>query len=260
LQNGWIVQSNGFKKYMRLGNPVTSVKRFSEWDADELIYLDISKDDTYDLNRDDIANPNRSSVLDIYADVAHYSFMPITFGGRIKSMKDAEDRIRIGADKVSINTLAIEKPEMITEIAKKFGSQCAVVSIDVKTIEGKKYVFSHCGRIETKVLVVDWAKKCQDLGAGELFINSIDMDGKRLGFDIELYQSLKDIKIPIIACGGAGEWEHFEEVLRNTDVDAVAAANIFQHVDQSMYLVRKYLHEQGCNVRPARSNSLLFQR
>lgn len=257
LQNGWIVQSIGFQKFLKLGNPVTAVKRFAEWDADELIYLDISKDSVYDLNRDDIASPNRSTILDIYKDVANYSFMPITFGGQIRTQEDVEDRLRVGADKISINTLAIEKPETISNLAKRYGSQCIVTSIDVKKVDSKRYVFSHGGKINTGLTVQDWAKRCQDLGSGELFVNSIDMDGRKLGFDIELYQQLdKCVSIPVIACGGAGEWEHFEEVLTQTNVDAVAAANIFQHIDQSMYLARKHLFDRKFNVRAPRTNNI----
>lgn len=254
MQNGWIVQSVGFQKFLRLGNPVTSVKRFSEWDADELIYLDITKSDQYDLNRNDIASPNRSDVLDIYKDVAKYSFMPITFGGKIRSLEDVEQRLRIGADKISINTWPLEDINCISELATKFGSQCIVVSMDIKTIDGQKRVMSHGGRVATKYTATEWAELCQSSGAGELLVNSIDRDGKKLGFDIELYQQLDNIKIPIIALGGAGEWEHFEEVLRQTSVDAVAASNYFQHVDQSMYLARKYLYDSKVNVRPPRVN------
>lgn len=252
LRNGWLVQSKGFKKYQNLGNPVTSVKRLSEWASDELIYLDISRDEQYDMRRDDIGHPNRNNIFDIIEDVSKVTFMPITIGGKIRTLKDIEERLSRGADKISINTKPLENKEFIKDAAKEFGSQCIVVSIDVKLIDDKYFVMSEGGKKQTNYNSVEWAKICESEGAGEILLNSIDRDGMKTGYDIQLLKMVSQaVKIPVIACGGAGQWEHFAEAFRETNVDAVAAANIFQHIDQSVYLAKKYLYEHKFNVRPA---------
>lgn len=251
LKDGWLVQSKGFSKFQNLGNPVAAVKRLSEWGADELIYLDISKDEVYDLRRNDIKNPNRDNILDILEDVSKVTFMPITIGGKIRSLTDIEARLKRGADKISINTQAVADTDLITSAAKEFGSQCIVVSIDVKTVEDKQIVFTEGGKKNTGLEPVAWAIEAQEKGAGEILLNSIDRDGTKSGFDTVLIARVTDrVKIPVIAMGGAGEWEHFGEVFKNTGADAVAAANIFQHIDQSVYLAKKYLHDNHFNVRP----------
>jgi len=251
LRNGWLVQSKGFNRYQNLGNPVTSVKRLSEWASDELIYLDISKDDAYDMRRDDLGHTNRSSFLEIIEDVAKVTFMPITVGGKIKTLKDIETRLSIGADKVSINSQVLLNKDFIAQAAKEFGSQCIVISIDVKIIGGKYRVMAEGGSKNTDYDPAEWAKIVESSGAGEIFLNSIDRDGTGGGYDIELLKQVSEmVKIPVIACGGASGWNHFSEALEKTRVDAVAAANIFQYIDQSVYLAKKYLYEKGCNVRP----------
>lgn len=250
LRNGWLVQSKQFRRYQNLGNPITAVKRLSEWASDELIYLDISHDDSHDLRRDDLGHPNRHSFFEIIEDVSKVAFMPITVGGRIRTLQDIEKRLSIGADKVSINTIALEEPQFIEVAAKEFGSQCIVLSMDVKREGESLSVMSHGGRKITSYDPVNWAKRVEQLGAGEILLNSIDRDGARNGYDLELLNRVTgSVKIPVIACGGVGEWTHFEEGLRKTGVDAVAAANIFHYSDQSVFLAKKYLFEQGLNVR-----------
>ena len=250
LKDGMLVQSNGFSKYRNLGNPVTAVKRLSEWAADELIYLDISKENNYDLRRDDIKHPNRNNILDIIEDVSKATFMPITVGGRIRTLKDIEDRLKKGADKISVNTKPLEDKKFIHEAAKEFGSQCIVISIDVKLIDDRYTVISEGGKKRTPYDPVSWAQQCANEGAGEILLNSIDRDGTKNGFDIELIRQVTDaVKIPVIALGGAGEWEHFAEVLTKTKADAVAAANLFQHIDQSVFLAKKYLYGNKFNLR-----------
>jgi cyclase len=251
LKNGWLVQSKGFNCYQNLGNPVTSVKRFSEWASDELIYLDISKDDTYDMRRDDLGHSNRSSFLEIIKDVSKVTFMPITVGGKIKTLKDIEIRLSIGADKVSINSQALLYKNFIRQAAKEFGSQCIVISIDVKIINGKYRVMAGGGSKNTGYDPIEWAKIIESLGAGEILLNSIDRDGMRNGYEVRLLKEVSEaVKIPIIACGGVSEWVHLAEALEKTRVDAVAAANVFQYIDQSVYLAKKYLYEKNYNVRP----------
>ena len=251
LRNGWLVQSKQFHRYQNLGNPSSAVRRLSQWAADEVIYLDITRDDLYDMGREDLGHPNRHNVLEIIEDVAKAALMPITVGGRIHSIQDIETRLTLGADKVCLNTKAIDEPQFIEEAAKQFGSQCIVVSIDVKTNAGFNQVVTEGGRRPTAYTPEAWAKQVEELGAGEILLNSIDRDGMKTGYDLDLLNKVTEaVRIPVIACGGVGTWGHFAEALKETNVDAVAASNIFHYSDQSVYLARQYLFEQGLNVRP----------
>ena len=250
LKNGFLVQSKSFSRYQNLGDPLTAVKRLSDWACDELIYLDITREGPYDMRRDDKGHPNRNNIVDILKDVSRFCYMPVTFGGRIRSLEDIKIRVTNGADKVAINTKPLEEPQFIYEAAKEFGSQCIVISVDVKIIDGTYVVMSNGGKKPTPYHPVDWVKKVESLGAGEILINSIDRDGMQTGYDIELIHLVSNaVKIPVIACGGVGQWSHFAEALEKTKVDAVAAANIFHYYDQSVYLAKRYLYERGHNVR-----------
>lgn len=247
LRNGFLVQSKGFARYRNLGNPSDSVKRLSTWASDELIYLDISREEVYDMRREDLRDLNRGTLLEILQDVSKSCLMPVTIGGRIRSVSDIQLRLANGADKVSINTMAFDRPALIEEAAKKFGSQCLVVSIDAKQNE----VFVDGGRRPTGLSPWDWAKRAEDHGAGEILINSIDRDGRGDGYDIELIARVAEsVKIPVIAMGGVGEWDHFVEALEKTKADAVAAANIFHYTEQSVFRAKQHLFEKGCPVRP----------
>jgi len=250
LRNGLIVQSREFKRYQVLGSPTAAVQRLSSWFSDELIYLDISENKEYDLKRNDLNHPEIKSTVGVIESISKKCFMPLTFGGGIRTVEDAKLRIKLGADKVSINTIAIDSPKIITEIAEQFGSQCVVVSIDVKTDENGITSVYKKGEIPTNLNPVHFAKQVEKLGAGEIFLNSIDRDGTGLGFDIKLIQEITEaVKIPVIACGGAGSWADFENVLTNTKASAVAAANIFHHSENSIYQVKKYLYDRGLPVR-----------
>lgn len=250
LKDGWLVQSKGFSKYQNLGNPVTAVKRLSEWASDELIYLDISTEDNYDTRRNDQGYENRGSFLDIIEDVSKVTFMPITVGGKIRTLKDIEKRLSVGADKISINTMAITDPNFIVEAAKQFGSQCIVVSMDAKIVDNEHRVFANGGKQITKYTVEELSKIVEDSGAGEILINSIDRDGKGNGYDIELINKVTgNVNIPVIACGGVGDWEDFADAFEQTSADAVAAANIFHYRDQSVFLAKKFLYDFKFNVR-----------
>lgn len=251
LKNGWLVQSKQFRRHQNLGNPVTAVKRLSEWGSDELIYLDISRNEIYDTRRDDLAHPNRQSFREIISDVAKATFMPMTVGGKIKSINDIEAYLALGADKVAINSGALRRPEIISEGARKFGSQCIVASIDVKKDEsGADRVYDHVLGKTTKWSPADWSRKAEMMGAGEIFLNSVDRDGMRCGYDLDLINAVAtSVSIPVIACGGAGEWDHFADGLKETSADAVAAANIFHYRDQSVFLAKKHLVSKCINVR-----------
>ena len=250
LKNGWLVQSKGFSRHQNLGNPVTAVKRLSEWGSDELIYLDISEGNNYDLKRNDQGYENRFSFFEIIQDVSKVSFMPMTVGGKIKTLNDIEKRLSLGADKISINTAAINNPKFVKEASREFGSQCIVLSIDAKMINNQYKVFKNHGKEMAKFDPIELSKLYEDNGAGEILINSIDRDGTSLGYDIELIKQVSNnVKIPVIALGGVGDWDDFAEALDETNVDAVAAANIFHYRDQSVFLAKKFLSELNYNIR-----------
>ena len=169
LKDGWLVQSKGFSRFQKLGNPIVAVKRLSEWAADELIYLDITREDQYDLSRDDLKHPNRNNFLNIVEDVSTFAFMPITVGGKIRNLTDIEIRLRKGADKISINTIAVENPEFVQQAAQEFGSQCIVVSIDVKKEDNQYIVYNQGGKKRTKYTVKKMGKNCRRLWSGRNF-------------------------------------------------------------------------------------------
>ncbi len=251
LKNGVVVQSKGFKRYQRLGNPFTIVQRLSDWAADELVYLDISGQAEYDLRRDDLNFPNRETIEEIIGDVAGKCFMPATFGGRIRTIEDAMVRIRAGADKIAINTKPLDEPSFVDDCAKEFGSQCVVVSIDALSDgRGSWQVYKQGGKVATGRRPGEWAAEVESRGAGEIFLNSIDRDGAGGGYDIALIRSVVDaVKIPVIVCGGVGEWEHLAQGITEGGASAVAAANIFHYTENSVYKAKKHLFDEGLNVR-----------
>ena len=252
-KDGWLVQSKNFSEYRKLGNAQAAVQRFSEWDSDELIYLNISDTKTYSTNRRDTAAPEFENLEELINGVAKVARMPITIGGGIQTLYDIEVRLRAGADKISINSAALSDPSLISLASREFGSQCIVVSVDYQEDGKQRKIYS---RIGTKfdsdaVKILDWLLKVEDHGAGEILLNSVSRDGMQVGYDkIFLDQASNALKIPVIACGGAGTWEHLYEVLTQTNVDAVAAANIFHFQDQSVYRARQFLFAKGLPVRP----------
>ncbi|MEO2173685.1 MAG: imidazole glycerol phosphate synthase cyclase subunit [bacterium] len=250
LRNGSLVQSIDFSEYLILGNPVEAVKRLSEWAADEIIYLDISGGEKFDAGRSDLGNAFKRTFREVIVDVADATFMPMTVGGKIRNRTDIAERLSQGADKVSLNTIAFDNFRMVEEAVLEFGSQCIVASIDYKEIDGKLRAMVDGGTRDTGLSPQSWSKRLEEIGVGEILLNCIDRDGKKNGYDIETISEISaDLKIPVIALGGVGNWEHFREALEKTDVDAVAAANIFQHTDQSVYHAKKYLFDSGLSVR-----------
>tara|TARA_A100001015_G_scaffold312857_1_gene418845 strand:- start:1240 stop:2046 length:807 start_codon:yes stop_codon:yes gene_type:complete len=250
LKDGNLVQAHNFKFYQNLGNPEHSVKRLSEWGSDELIYLDISEKNKSSFGREDLRYKSSSSILQIIKRFSKLSFMPTTIGGKIKNLKDVEKRLLIGGDKVSINSAVILNPNLINQIAKEFGSQCLVVSVDVKKISNQYKIFYNNGKTLSDYSLKEWLKIVQDNGAGELLINSIDRDGSQKGYDIDLLKIVtRYCKIPVIACGGVGKFSHFYEGFKKTKIEAAAAANIFQYSDQSVFLAKKFLYEKKINIR-----------
>lgn len=252
LKNGYLVRSENFTIHQKLGFPDTQVERYNTWNVDELIYIDISPEDRYDIGRDDIGScENYQSIIDIIKSVSLRCFMPLTVGGRIRSLEDIRIRMESGADKVVINTAAIEDNEFITLAAKEFGSQAIVVSIDAYRHEsGIHEVFSHLGKNPTGLTCDAFAKIAEERGAGEIFLNSIDRDGSGAGYDIELIQKVVGATtIPVIACGGVGNYSDFSKALIEGGASAAAAGNIFHFKEMSYILAKNAMKRDGMNVR-----------
>jgi cyclase len=251
LRDNWLVQSKNFAEYKKIGNPIAGVRRFSDWDADELIYLNITQGDSFTNSREDTKNLSFSSAIDALSEVCKAASMPITIGGGIKSLLDIEMRLALGADKIAINSQALADPKFIGQAAKEFGSQCIVVSIDFKIENEVPRVWNRNLNRDQLPKLEEWVVRAEALGAGEFLINSVNRDGKKSGYDIETMSRMADLSHnPVIACGGAGSWGDMYELLVNSNVDAVAAANIFHFQDQSIYLARRELLEKGLPVRP----------
>ncbi len=250
LQNGLIVRSEGFRDFKQLGNPLGQLERLNDWDADELVYVDITRDGEYDLKRDDLKVGSRGDVLSILRDVASRCFMPLTFGGRIRTLADADGFIANGADKVIINSAVTRRPELITEVAEKHGSQAMVVGVDTRREADGWSVWIDNGRTRTEGVLDEWVVEAERRGAGEIFLNAIDRDGTASGYDLELIRRVCDlVSIPVIACGGAGTFDDFGEVMRDTAASAVAAGNIFNFTENAYLRAKKELRSEGLAVR-----------
>ncbi|HEY9691115.1 MAG TPA: imidazole glycerol phosphate synthase cyclase subunit [Oculatellaceae cyanobacterium] len=250
LKNGLLVRSELFKIHQIIGNPIYEVRRFNEWNVDELIYLDISSDEQYDLRRDDHRVKGLNNALDILDEVSKTCFMPLTWGGRIRSVEDMRDRISRGADKITINTAAVHTPELITQGAKVFGSQAIVVSIDVlRHPNGETEVFIDGGQTPTGKKPEELAKEVEARGAGEILLNSIDRDGTGRGYDLDLISAVASVTtIPVIACGGVGRYEDYAKGIK-AGASAVAAANIWHFKELSDRGGKRALLKAGINVR-----------
>lgn len=251
LRNGLIVRSQEFHDFREFGNPINQLERLNDWNADELIYVDITREGAHDLKRDDLKVKRQSDILEILREISRHCFMPLTFGGRIFDLARAAAFIANGADKVIVNTGAWRNPKLITEIADRFGSQAMVVGIDVKKVDGRHRVHVNQGQEPIEPSAVEWAQKVADLGAGEIFLNSIDRDGTGNGFDLEIVSAVADaVNIPVIACGGAGMFADFQEIFDKTGASAVAAGNIFNFTENAYLRAKKELLEAGYPVRP----------
>lgn len=251
LQNGLIVRSQEFRTFKQLGNPLHQLERLNDWDADELVYVDITREGGYDLKRDDHKIASRSDVLSILRDIATRCFMPLTFGGRITSPEMADAFIANGADKVIVNTAAVDDPSLITKVAETHGSQAMVLAMDVlRETDGTYALYASNGRRRVERDVLQWAREAVDRGAGELFVNAIHRDGTANGYDLELARMIDDaVDVPVIICGGAGTFDDFLEAFTETEVSAVAAGNIFNFTENAYLRAKKKLRAEGVNVR-----------
>jgi cyclase len=251
LRDGVLVRSETFSVHQAIGYPLNEVQRFNQWTVDELIYLDISREDSFDLAlRPDHKVEALASPLDVLEAIARGCFIPLTFGGRIRDLGDMEDRFRRGADKIAVNTAAVAEPTLLTDAARRFGSQAIVASIDARVTGSGWEVFVDGGRTPTGLDPAAWAADVERLGAGEIFLNSIDRDGTGEGFDLELIRRVTTaVDIPVIACGGVGRYEDFAPAITEGGASAVSAANIFHFKELSDRNAKRTMQRAGVNVR-----------
>ncbi|MDP3277566.1 MAG: HisA/HisF-related TIM barrel protein [Deltaproteobacteria bacterium] len=254
LQNGQLIRSEGFALHQVIGNPVHEVERFNQWSVDELIYLDISDDDEID-GRSDMKIQREQTALGILESVAAHCFMPLTFGGRIRTIDDVRARIERGADKVTLATAAITTPELVTRAATEFGRQAIVIVIDAKLTSDGRYevVFDHASKSTGKT-PAQFAQEVEALGAGEIVLQSVDRDGRALGYDNQLIRSVTEVtKIPVIALGGVATLDDFATCITEGGADAAAAANIFHFIELSDRRAKRAMARAGIDVRPPTS-------
>ena len=241
VNNGRVVKGVNFVNLRHAGDPVEIAAAYDKAGADELVFLDITA-----------TSDGRNTVVDMVRRVAEKVFIPFTVGGGIRTVEDFKVLLREGADKISINSSAINRPELISEAADKFGSQCVVVAIDARKREdGSGWnVYKNGGRIDVGIDAVEWAKKADELGAGEILLTSMDCDGTKAGYDIELTRQIaQNVSIPVIASGGAGTKEHFYEALTEGMADAALAASLFHYKELEIKEVKDYLAGRGVSVR-----------
>jgi len=239
VKNGKVVKGINFLGLRDIGSPPEMAEEYSDQGADEITFLDIAASLEY-----------RQTTLDLVSETAKRVFVPLTVGGGIRSADDMRDALNAGADKVSVNTAAIGNPDMISESAERFGRQCVVIAIDVKKVGGGWEVLSHGGTRATGLDAVEWAKKVEDLGAGEILLTSMDADGVKDGYDIALNNAIADeVNIPVIASGGCGKLEDFYEVFSQTNVSAALAASVFHYKQFTVPEVKEYLRDKGVPVR-----------
>ncbi|MEG3585912.1 MAG: imidazole glycerol phosphate synthase subunit HisF [Actinomycetota bacterium] len=245
VSKGRVVKGTNFIDLKDAGDPVELAAKYDEEGADELVFLDITA-----------SSDERNTVYELVRRCAEKVFIPFTIGGGIRTVEDARKLLREGAEKISINTAAVQRPELIAEIASEFGNQCVVLAIDAResqtdAIVNGYEVFIHGGRTPTGMDVIDWAKEGENLGAGEILLTSMDRDGTKDGFDCKLTSTVAaTVNIPIIASGGVGKLEHFKEGVADGHADALLAASVFHYGQMTISEVKNYLQDQAISVRP----------
>ena len=237
---GRVVKGVSFVELRDAGDPVEIARRYDEQGADELTFLDITA-----------SSDDRGIIFRIIEQVASQVFIPLTVGGGVREVGDVRNLLNAGADKVSINTSAVLNPQLVADAAGRYGSQCIVVAIDAKQTEpGRWEVFTHGGRKATGLDVVEWAKKMQGLGAGEILLTSMDRDGQKNGFDLALTRAVTDaLEIPVIASGGVGNLQHLADGVKQGGADAVLAASIFHFGEYTVQQAKRFMAQQGIEVR-----------
>ncbi|AAZ97661.1 imidazole glycerol phosphate synthase subunit HisF [Thiobacillus denitrificans ATCC 25259] len=239
VTNGRVVKGVNFVELKDAGDPVEIARGYNEAGADELTFLDITA-----------SSDNRDLILHIVEAVASEVFIPLTVGGGVRAVADVQRLLNAGADKVSINTSAVTNPQLVKDAADRYGSQCIVVAIDAKRVGDHWEVFTHGGRTATGLDAVEWAKKMESLGAGELLLTSMDRDGTKTGFDLELTRAISDaVDVPIVASGGVGTLQHMVDGVREGRADAVLAASIFHFGEYRVDEAKAYMKRHGIEVR-----------
>ena len=239
VNNGRVVKGVNFVSLRDAGDPVEIAKAYDKAGADELVFLDITA-----------SSDARGTVVDMVRKVAENVFIPFTVGGGIRTVDDFKAILREGADKVSVNSAAIMNPHLISEAAEKFGSQCVVVAIDAKKTPDGYHIFKNGGRVDMGIDAIEWAMQADKLGAGEILLTSMDCDGTKAGYDIELTRLISEnVSIPVIASGGAGKLEHFYDALTDGKADAALAASLFHFKELEIRQVKQYLKDRGVPVR-----------
>ncbi len=244
VDNGRVVKGVKFVDIRDAGDPVEVARRYDREGADEITFLDITA--THD---------NRDTIVHVVEQVASEVFIPLTVGGGIRKLEDIRCMLNAGADKVGINSAAVFNPEFVKQAAEKFGSQCIVVAIDAKKVSvagepDRWEIFTHGGRKETGIDAIDWAKKMVDYGAGEILLTSMDRDGTKIGFDLELTRAISEaVSVPVIASGGVGNLAHLAAGVKEGKADAVLAASIFHFAEYSVQEAKEYMQNEGIEVR-----------
>ena len=239
IKNGQTVKGINFLNITDVGDPVELGALYAQMGADELVFLDITA-----------TNEKRKTLSELVTRIAKHINIPFTVGGGISSVEDVSVLLACGADKISVNTSAVRNPQLISDLASQFGSQCVVIAIDTKFIDGEWYVFLNGGRIPTDIKTVEWAKQAVALGAGEILLTSMNNDGTKDGFALDITRAVSEaVNVPVIASGGAGSMEHFVTVFDEGKADAALAASIFHYKEIGIPELKMYLKEQGVEIR-----------
>ena len=239
VDKGRVVKGTNFVDIVDAGDPVEVAKKYDTEGADEITFLDITA-----------SHEGRDTMLSVVEKVANEVFIPLTVGGGVSDFNDVRDLLSVGADKVTINTAAVSNPNIINDVTEKIGRQCIVIAVDVKKIDNEYFVFTHGGRKNSMLSAYDWCMECQKRGAGEILLTSMDKDGTKDGFDLEILNIIStDLNIPLIASGGAGNLEHLHEAITKGNADAVLAASIFHFGEFSITEAKEYLKGKGILVR-----------
>lgn len=239
IKNGKTVKGINFENITDVGDPVELGALYAKMGADELVFLDITA-----------TNEKRKTLSELVTRIARHINIPFTVGGGISTVEDVSVLLACGADKISVNTSAVLNPQLISDLANQFGSQCVVLAIDTKCIDGEWFVFLNGGRVATEIKTVEWAKQAVALGAGEILLTSMNNDGTKDGFALDITRAVSEaVNVPVIASGGAGTMEHFVDVFGNGKADAALAASIFHYKEIGIPELKNYLRENGVEVR-----------
>lgn len=239
IKDGRTVKGVNFENIRDAGDPIELGALYAEQGADELVFLDITA-----------TNERRKTLSELVTRIAKHVNIPFTVGGGISSVEDVNVLLQSGADKISVNTSAFKRPELVDELAKEFGSQCVVLAIDTRFEDGDWYVYLNGGRVKTDIKAYDWAKEAVQRGAGEILLTSMNNDGTKQGFALDITGKLsQNLNVPVIASGGAGTMQHFMDVFENAHADAALAASIFHYKEIEIQALKTYLYQRGLNIR-----------